>query len=541
MRGERGNIMKRGFVWGAILLCLILAGFPALAADQPPVLPADMLPARVLHLPGGQRYKVYQGPGEEYGQAGKGKAKVSTNDWIQFFGCEDTWVMVQYGLGEGRMRIGWISAYDLPDDFELPDTLHWTWGRCHPTRSIALTDDPFGAQTSIETLSEGTSLILLADLGEWSYVETEDGGKIRGFVPREALAWDPIPYQTDENLVSIVQVLMDAGIEAEITGLQNGPFQQRTLYFSLANGGTARGYYFTAWGYDPYDLRQWDFENISNEDAEKYLDYYLSLAAEVENGRVAEEYLQPDYHGDLGQRNIKATVSTVLYSLESLGKQALDILMEQLSRHDGQDEINSLRARLASRLLGNLDATPVDAAQGCAWYDALRLARQDDLPPVNAALYVEDPLLCQATQLMIAQEEERKADWYNWDLDVDGEKARTVVSLHVAKKQESSDWAVLWAVEEETTFALYDGTRLVELGGSYIPCRITLEKDAAGTWTLREALYAEDGDLYAPSIMRFSDNDRELADRLMRESTYDTFACFQKYLAANGYQLPQIE
>lgn len=538
--------MKHLVAIGMIWVCLTLWAAPALAADHPPVLPADMLPAWTVSLPAGQHYPVYLGPGEAYGQAGAGRAVVSTNDWIQFFGCEDTWALVQYGLSGGRMRIGWISLYDLPEDFQWPEgfpaeNLSWVWGRVRTLRPVSLTDDPFGAQTSIRTLEQDAGLVLLAGFGPWCYVETEDAQKIRGFVQKSSLTKAPIPYQADENLVCMAQVLEDAGIEAEVTGLQNGPYNLRTLYFSLRNGGTIQGYYFTSWGYDPYDLRNWIIEDISDEDAEKYLDYHLARLAEVENGCAPEEHLRPDYQGDLGRWNIETTVSSGLMSLEGLGKQGLRVLLEQLSRHDGQTEINSLRARLASRMLGRLDATPVDASLGCDWYDVLRLARQDALPPVDASLYVEEGLLRQATQLMIAYEEERKADWYGSRLDVDGKKARTIVSLHVHKKEESVHRAVLWAVEEETTFALYDGARVYSLSGSYVPCRITLKKNAAGEWTLEEVLLAEDGELYSSSILRFCGQDRALADGLMQEHTYDTAACFQKYLAAHGYQSVAIE
>ena len=70
--------------------------------------------ARKIRFTSGQKFKVYQGPGEEYGQAGNGKAAVSTNDWIQVFGEENGWILIQYDINKDHMRIGWIKSSALP-------------------------------------------------------------------------------------------------------------------------------------------------------------------------------------------------------------------------------------------------------------------------------------------------------------------------------------------------------------------------------------------------------------------------------------------
>ena len=43
-----------------------------------------------------------------------GKAAVSTNDWIQVFGQENGWILIQYDLSRDRMRMGYIEASALP-------------------------------------------------------------------------------------------------------------------------------------------------------------------------------------------------------------------------------------------------------------------------------------------------------------------------------------------------------------------------------------------------------------------------------------------
>lgn len=89
-----------------------LATFPKTVKEarekltNPPKIPDGTLSAKQIQFSSGKKYKVYQGPGEEYGQAGNGKAVVSTNDWIQVFGKENGWIMIQYDISSDRMRMG---------------------------------------------------------------------------------------------------------------------------------------------------------------------------------------------------------------------------------------------------------------------------------------------------------------------------------------------------------------------------------------------------------------------------------------------------
>ena len=57
-----------------------------------------------------------------------------------------------------------------------------------------------------------------------------------------------------------------------------------------------------------------------------------------------------------------------------------------------------------------------------------------------------------------------------------------------------------------------------------------------GAWKLKEAVRAEDGGRYAPSIRAFCEGDSTLADALMREQSHDLSTAFAQYLRANGYE-----
>jgi hypothetical protein len=78
--------------------------------STPPEIPEGELEAENIKLTGGKKYSVYSGPSENYLRGGNGKAAVSTNDWIQVFGKENGWILIQYDISSDHMRFGYIGA-----------------------------------------------------------------------------------------------------------------------------------------------------------------------------------------------------------------------------------------------------------------------------------------------------------------------------------------------------------------------------------------------------------------------------------------------
>ena len=156
-----------------------------------PDIPRGELSAQSIRFTGGRKYEVYQGPGEGYGRSGNGNAAVSTNDWIQVFGEEDGWIMIQYDISSDHMRIGWIRGSALPDDARVA-SLNFAASSAYTTRRVSVTDDPLFTETAVLTLPEGVWVECLATMGEWAYIESSTGDLIRGFVPRSALTSDVV-------------------------------------------------------------------------------------------------------------------------------------------------------------------------------------------------------------------------------------------------------------------------------------------------------------------------------------------------------------
>ena len=157
--------------------------------SNPPKIPGGTLYAKEVKFTSGQKYPVYIGPGEEYGRAAGGKASVSTNDWIQVFGEENGYIMIQYDISSEKMRIGFIDASALPKKAAVEELVYepvdaWT------TERAKLTDDPLGAQTALATIAKDTQLLWLATMGDWAYVEIDAEQLLRGFVRAEQLSMD---------------------------------------------------------------------------------------------------------------------------------------------------------------------------------------------------------------------------------------------------------------------------------------------------------------------------------------------------------------
>ena len=148
-----------------------------------PVLPAGDLTAQDIKFTGGQKYDVYSAPDKASLRGGSNKARVSTNGWIQVFGREDGWILIQYSIDKEQYRFGYISEKSLPKKAAVPD-LDFARSAVYIANDVSATDDPLYSRAGLALLQEGTAVTLLARLGDDAYIEGQaDGKTFRGFVP----------------------------------------------------------------------------------------------------------------------------------------------------------------------------------------------------------------------------------------------------------------------------------------------------------------------------------------------------------------------
>ena len=162
---------------------------------NPPVTPTDFYTPVSVNLRPSEKYDVFAAPGRDSYRAANGKAVMSTNDWVQIFGEEDGWLLVQYDISSEQMRFGYIDASALPRNTEV-QTLRWY---DLPEQTVKtntyVTDDPLASHSILCWLNAGDKVQVLSDFGSWYYVEVTPGtGKtLRGFIPQTAIdliTWD---------------------------------------------------------------------------------------------------------------------------------------------------------------------------------------------------------------------------------------------------------------------------------------------------------------------------------------------------------------
>lgn len=159
---------------------------------QPPTLPVntqrDALPeGKTGSFRKDEKYPVYSGPSEDYYRAANGKASVSTNDWIQIFGCENDMVLIQYAISSEKSRFGYIPSEAVRDRSQL-EVLEPAYLPASVSKACSLTDDPLKTKAEVARLGEGEAVRYLATFGsEWTYVETLTEPPMRGFVPSETV------------------------------------------------------------------------------------------------------------------------------------------------------------------------------------------------------------------------------------------------------------------------------------------------------------------------------------------------------------------
>ncbi len=191
--------------------------------STPPAIPTGELAAQRIKFEGGQKYPVYSGPGVQYERANNGKASVSTNDWIQVFGSENGYILIQYDITSAQMRFGWIEQSALPKGASAVP-LRFAYTDASVSAAAFLTDDPLNSQSRVRALNAGQAVKWLAAMGSWVYVEITDGElPIRGFVPASAVSKAPVSrdyeasYQGEEyTALAQVTVTEDGHLSATV-------------------------------------------------------------------------------------------------------------------------------------------------------------------------------------------------------------------------------------------------------------------------------------------------------------------------------------
>jgi hypothetical protein len=126
-------------------------------------------------------YPVYSGPGYHYYQAPNA---VVSGGRSRVYGSENGWILMGYGLSDGRYRIGWVEASALPADAHVSE-LAFAHSPAKAVNLVRVYDDPIMKPTTVFEIQPGGTFTVLATQrdGYYAYIETEYNGQpYRGFV-----------------------------------------------------------------------------------------------------------------------------------------------------------------------------------------------------------------------------------------------------------------------------------------------------------------------------------------------------------------------
>ncbi len=126
-------------------------------------------------------YPVYSGPGSHYYY--DGSAMVSGGR-SRVYGSENGWILIGYGLSDGRYRIGWVEASALPAGTTTGE-LAFAHRPAQAINLVRVYDDPIMKPTTVFEIQSGDTFTVLATQrdGYYAYIETEINGQpYRGFV-----------------------------------------------------------------------------------------------------------------------------------------------------------------------------------------------------------------------------------------------------------------------------------------------------------------------------------------------------------------------
>ena len=141
---------------------------------EPPVIPAADA-ACAIPQPCGAKlkkgvYPVYTGPGKAYEREAGGKARVSAGDWVQVFGRDGRWALIQYRVSGSHLRFGYVYRDAVEDVDSIPE-LRLEHAPLRQDNEF-VTSDPLGACGRVELTGGVYEMTRLAMLGDrWMYVE----------------------------------------------------------------------------------------------------------------------------------------------------------------------------------------------------------------------------------------------------------------------------------------------------------------------------------------------------------------------------------
>lgn len=170
-------------------LFALLLLFPLIAAAQDIApLGVDMLaPVACEAQAGGSAIDLYCGPTQGFYRVGEEVLDLAKP--YVFFGQFDCWAMVAQGTPDAFGPVGWVESALLDALPDAPELAFREAVSAMIEEDAIATNNPLSADSeAISALPRGAQVIILAQYGDWLYIQTEiDGLPARVFIPAKTI------------------------------------------------------------------------------------------------------------------------------------------------------------------------------------------------------------------------------------------------------------------------------------------------------------------------------------------------------------------
>ena len=171
-------------LFSSILAVMLILLLPCCALGE--AIDVSMLtPIEMTPEADGQVLDLYCGPTQGFYR--HGEQTLDTGKPYVLFGQYDCWAMAAQGTTEAFGPIGWVEAGSITEIPYEPQLSFEDGFAAMIEEDAQMTDHPL-AEMPFEgwdvTLGAGTQVTVLAQLGEWIYVQAEiEGAPARAFIP----------------------------------------------------------------------------------------------------------------------------------------------------------------------------------------------------------------------------------------------------------------------------------------------------------------------------------------------------------------------
>lgn len=169
------------FLFALLLLLPLMASAQDIAS-----LGVDTLtPAACQAQEHGSTIDLYCGPTQGFYRAGEETLDLAKP--YVFFGQFDCWAMVAQGTPESFGPVGWVECALLDALPDMPALAFESALTAMVEEDASVTNDPLAVSADNHwalTLPRGTQVVILAQMGDWLYIQTElDTLPARVFIP----------------------------------------------------------------------------------------------------------------------------------------------------------------------------------------------------------------------------------------------------------------------------------------------------------------------------------------------------------------------